>query len=452
MLSFRLGRVPVRVHGSFLLVGIVLGWGVGRGGGAGQASQLALLVGWLTVVFVSVLVHELGHALVARAYGLTPQIDLHGMGGTTSYADPEGRVTKRRRIAISLAGPGAGFFLGGLVLAVTLLGLPLEPKRFKPIVDALVWVNLYWGALNLLPVLPLDGGMVLESLAGESRARKVSIVLGVLLCVLALAYGWTWPAILLVLFVVTNVQKLRSDAQERGDEPERARLREGLVALGRDDGAAAARIAREILAVGRSARLRHDAAQLLAWGSILSGDADGAAQALGMFPPELPPSPYLSGAVLNATDHPEEAVLPLEQAWRESPDAATGAQLAHALVRSGRLDQALALLSGRHSSRLGVDAFVIVEKSLFDAGRFAEAAQVGELGFAHHPDPTLAYNAACSFARAARPADAVAWLERAIEAGYRDPAQMEADPDLDSLRGLEKYRVLRERLAAPGAG
>jgi thioredoxin-like negative regulator of GroEL len=259
-----------------------------------------------------------------------------------------------------------------------------------------------------------------------------------------------WPAILLVLFVVTNVQKLRLDAEERGDEPERVRLREGLVALGRDDGAAAARIAQEILATARSARLKHDAAQLLAWGSILSGDADRAAQALGMFPPELPPSPYLRGAVFNATDHPEEAVLPLEQAWRQRPDAATGTQLAHALVRSGRLGQALALLSGRHSSRLGVDAFAIVEKSLFDAGRFAEAAQVGELGFAHHPDPTLAYNAACSFARAGRPTEAVAWLERAIAAGYRDPVQMEADPDLDSLRGVQEYRTLRERLRAPG--
>src|SRR5580692_1205891 len=118
MLQFRLGSIPVRIHGSFLLVVLVLS------SNGGDPAGLAL---WAAVVFTGVLLHELGHALVGRAFGLTPQIDLIGFGGLTSWsAGKAGELAPPKRIAISVAGPFTGIAIG---LATTLFvraraGLP----------------------------------------------------------------------------------------------------------------------------------------------------------------------------------------------------------------------------------------------------------------------------------------------------------------------------------------
>ena len=99
MLTLRLGGIPVRIRGLFLVMAGVLG--MSQGG----PDVVAV---WIAIVFVSVLVHELGHALVGRMFGLAPQIELHAMGGTTSWIEPR-EIGHARGIAISLAGPFAGF-------------------------------------------------------------------------------------------------------------------------------------------------------------------------------------------------------------------------------------------------------------------------------------------------------------------------------------------------------
>src|ERR1700675_4909709 len=96
--AFRLGTIPVRVHLSFLLVTVFLA--------AGSLGDVRGLLCWILVVFVSVMIHELGHALVGRQFGLAPEIDLQGMGGLTSWGEGSGRkaIGPWRSIAISLAG------------------------------------------------------------------------------------------------------------------------------------------------------------------------------------------------------------------------------------------------------------------------------------------------------------------------------------------------------------
>jgi hypothetical protein len=97
-LNFSLLGIPVRVHPMFWLVALLLGF---RGNPKPQE-----LVLWVAVVFVSILVHELGHALAARAHGWEPWITLHGFGGLASYRPT--RQTPRSRILITLAGPAPG--------------------------------------------------------------------------------------------------------------------------------------------------------------------------------------------------------------------------------------------------------------------------------------------------------------------------------------------------------
>ena len=97
-LRFRLLGIPVRVHPFFWIVAALLGWTRG--------DFVAILI-WVACVFVSILVHEFGHGLAARALvRQNPVVILHAMGGLCVYESDNRRPW--RRVAILLAGPGAG--------------------------------------------------------------------------------------------------------------------------------------------------------------------------------------------------------------------------------------------------------------------------------------------------------------------------------------------------------
>ena len=157
-------RIPIRVHPSFWIASILLGW---------QPDHPDLVFLWVLCVFVSILVHELGHALVAEALGWPSEIVLY-LGGGLAISQRSARRTPWREIAVALAGPFAGFGLFGLTVAVQWFlnqnRLLLHPYRYEVFFN-LVWINLYWGLVNLLPVLPLDGGQVCRSLLELGRVR-----------------------------------------------------------------------------------------------------------------------------------------------------------------------------------------------------------------------------------------------------------------------------------------
>lgn len=269
-MQFHLGPFPVRIHFSFFVITLILGATSG-----GDATSVAT---WLVVVFVSVLWHELGHALMGRAFGLNPVIDLHSMGGTTSWQGGR-KLTPGPSILVSLAGPGAGFLFGGIVLALRLFGALPHGHLASMVVRDLIWVNVGWGVFNLIPMLPLDGGNValaalnaLTGNRGETPARIVSLLFALTLGALALRVGWLWSAILAASFAMQNGQALLRTRREREDAPLRARLEEGLRALEGGDGASAVAIAEPIVAQAKSRELRCDATRLHAFGHLLSGD------------------------------------------------------------------------------------------------------------------------------------------------------------------------------------
>jgi stage IV sporulation protein FB len=232
-LDFRIGSIPVSVHGSFLLMTAFLGF---------SAGSLRGIVQWIVVVFVGVLLHELGHALVGRSFGLAPRIDLLGFGGLTSWTGGRSRLPAAKGIAISLAGPFTGLAIGlGTILLVRMrAGLPplgifnpevtwsdmqgdplsfLDQDEWGSLVKNIVWVNGGWGVLNLLPILPMDGGNVLLQALGwgmkgnaERPARIVSCALAALLALGALRIDWRFAALLAAIFALQNFQALRGAA------------------------------------------------------------------------------------------------------------------------------------------------------------------------------------------------------------------------------------------------
>jgi stage IV sporulation protein FB len=199
-LHFRLNRVPVSVEPWFWLTTVLLAGGI-------QGPFLAV---WVLVVFVSVLAHEMGHALASRRFGATPRIRLYSLGGL-AYRDRP--LPRWRSVAVSLAGPGAGFLLGGIIWAVHRALPPLTPG-LEFLFSALEQANLGWGLVNLAPVLPLDGGHVMEQvlrIRDTPKALKISAAAGGTLAVIALAYGSFSLAILFGVLAAFNVQRLRTN-------------------------------------------------------------------------------------------------------------------------------------------------------------------------------------------------------------------------------------------------
>ena len=211
-LNFPLFGIPVRVHPMFWVIGLLLGL---------NATTAAALVAWMIAVFVSILVHELGHATTMRAYGYYPSITLYAMGGLTSYgpsAYGARRLGSFDQILITAAGPVAGFALAGvLYLALTLahvevvveVGLPyliqmgvteiVWSAALSRFIKDLFFVSVFWGLVNLLPVYPLDGGQIareilvrINPLEGDRWSLILSFTTACFLAVVALVQWHSW--------------------------------------------------------------------------------------------------------------------------------------------------------------------------------------------------------------------------------------------------------------------
>jgi Zn-dependent protease len=181
--SWRLGRIfgfPVEINLSFLLLlGVVLLAYGGLGG---------LLIVLLT--FGSVLLHELGHALVARRLGVyISGIELSFFGGAAKMHDMP--RTANHEIAIAAAGPAVSLMLAGAGFG---LGIALH----VPFLIMIGWINLVLAAFNLIPALPMDGGRILRALLTRKmsfvRATDVAVtvsrVAAVGFVIAGLVYGW----------------------------------------------------------------------------------------------------------------------------------------------------------------------------------------------------------------------------------------------------------------------
>ena len=189
-LNFRLLGFPVRVHPLFWLVSVIFG------ANALEAFGAPYLFIWVAVVFVSILVHELGHALVFRACGVGASVVLYSFGG---LAVPWGHVAGRwRRVGVSLAGPAAGFVLAALVWASNYWGrwagnlLEDGPTPGWFFYRSMMFVNVAWGAVNLLPVLPLDGGRVSEEVceaASRRNGRRLALQISIVVALLVAGYS-----------------------------------------------------------------------------------------------------------------------------------------------------------------------------------------------------------------------------------------------------------------------
>jgi Zn-dependent protease len=233
-LRFSIAGIPVRVHPLFWVIAILFGL---------SSTSIVHILIWVFAIFISILIHELGHAFAMRRYGQRSSIVLHGTGGLTipeqvswgsGYANVS--LTPNQEIFISVAGPGAGFLfaifililtviMGGVITWTALFGIIPFPIAqitnggdiINTLLLTLLWVNIFWGIINLMPVYPLDGGNVAryfllqsDPLDGVRKSLWLSVITG---GVIALAAFFimrsTYMAFLFALLAFQSYQILQ---------------------------------------------------------------------------------------------------------------------------------------------------------------------------------------------------------------------------------------------------
>jgi stage IV sporulation protein FB len=226
---FSLAGIPVWVSPWFLLIPFLLvqRMGVERG--------LVLSA----CVLVSIVAHELGHALVARRYKLAPQIMVHAFGGYTGHQRAR---TSGEDAKVIAAGPAAGFLLAlasavflfaqlpagernlRTLVAVALGGMQLQSAPLAmQVAGVLVFLNVVWSLFNSLPVYPMDGGRLLrlgllKVIGKPLPAERITHVIG-LAGALGLAYlayrhdmAGVFTLVILGMMALRNVQGLTTAA------------------------------------------------------------------------------------------------------------------------------------------------------------------------------------------------------------------------------------------------
>jgi Zn-dependent protease len=333
-LSFSLLGFPVRVRLEFLIIAALLG------SGGANAAQIA---SWVGVVLFSVLFHELGHAVVARRYGYRPWIELYGMGGLTHLERREDtpHPSWTSDLAIAVAGPLFGLALGGAIwFAARSLPVLGRGETTREIVRDLLWANVGWSVLNLLPILPYDGGLAARAVLGRlfpSRGARMAHGLTLLVGTSALAASiyWSslWTAYLAARALMGSWRALRFDGAL-----DRAWARWDSLDFGAARLEAVRAAGRAFDTIGRARAL-----ELVVFTCLATRDASAAKAAYDAYPREVLPSPLLRAIVaLDTGDHAKAAEL-----FREVPAALTTRVLVPLMVSwgtSGWEDRAMAWL------------------------------------------------------------------------------------------------------------
>ena len=169
------------------------------------------IAAWVLILAVSILAHELGHAFALRRYGINPVIRLWMMGGMTMSGFP---LKPKRALIVSAAGPAVGIVIGLFFLVAFKSLYPLGFDRGDLagfVVGNMFYVNLVWGAFNLLPIAALDGGNIATSAFmwafGERGRTPAMLFVGlssIVIAIVALAIGFTYLAVIVVIFSFFN--------------------------------------------------------------------------------------------------------------------------------------------------------------------------------------------------------------------------------------------------------
>jgi stage IV sporulation protein FB len=206
MIRFSIFGIPVEVHFYFWIILAIFGGALS----ANTPDDIFRIILFMIAGFFSVLVHELGHALSARKFGAYSRITLEAFGGYAAYSGT--RLNRLQSFLVTAAGPAVQIALG-IVTLILWKSLPDATSYGKYFLSTLTIISFFWAILNLLPVMPLDGGQMLNSVMGPSRIKlthKISIAVAVVAAIAVFRYtgSFIFP-IFLGMFAWQSYQALQ---------------------------------------------------------------------------------------------------------------------------------------------------------------------------------------------------------------------------------------------------
>jgi Zn-dependent protease len=242
--SFSFLGFPVRVHPAFFVMPVLLGRGLILDGvNPGVGFLLVTLI-----FFVSILIHEIGHALAFRYYGIPSRVVLYWMGGLaipeSNYGGHRSRsLTSNQQIVVSMAGPIFGFLLAGVLVGITYImggfvtlntfniipfpepvlnGTPFNSRTVMMVMFGGIALNIILNLFNLVPIYPLDGGQVarqlmvkMDSSNGVRHSIILSIVASGMITVFALMNKQSFLALFFGFMAWSNYQSLQNYGRSR---------------------------------------------------------------------------------------------------------------------------------------------------------------------------------------------------------------------------------------------
>lgn len=209
MLHFRLFGFPIVVHWIFWVSMALLGGAIS----ASTPEAMQRLLMWIAAGFVSIVIHELGHAFTMRHYGdRHVSIVLYAFGG---LAQGSRGLTRRQDFFVSGAGPFAQIAAGVLMWWVSDLVSP-GPGLLRAFMSSFMFVSFFWAVLNLFPIIPLDGGHICRAVLGPRRVRLalgISLVCAVAGAVFSLQWGGIFAPLFFGMFAFNNWKELQGQPQ-----------------------------------------------------------------------------------------------------------------------------------------------------------------------------------------------------------------------------------------------
>lgn len=376
------GRIPIRIFPFFWILIFMIGW-INSSSLSGKViTPLTGTMIWAIVILLSVLIHEFGHALTAILFGQRAEINLVGLGGVTKRDGPP--LSRWKEFFIVLNGPLAGFatffiasfFLSHLGQQKILLWYGLQVA---------VEVNFFWTILNLLPVLPLDGGHLLRILlegAFGLRGLKIAFFVSILLAGLMGIYFFMIQQIFMgALFFMLGFESYRAWEEIKRVTPHDSDEQlQGLVKEGVEE-----------LQAGRSQE----------------------ALAKFSFVREQAPKGML---YVTATQY--------------------GSRI---LAEQGNLKQAYNWLYPL-KNRVSFDYLRLLQQLAYRLQEWEEAVRIGEQAYQEKPEIDVALVNALSYAIMGKATPAVGWLRSAVQMGLPDVDKVIAKREFDIIRQSELFQ------------
>lgn len=376
MISFP-GTIPIRIFPIFWLLAIAIGW-------MSSGTILGTAI-WTVVIIVSVIVHELGHALTAMAFGQKAEIQLVGLGGLTLRDGPKLKLWQE--FAVILNGPVAGLLLC-VVSYLIYVRLPESSVTvFGYAVMISMYANLFWTVVNLLPVQPLDGGrllgIILEAIFGL-RGVKISLFISIVLSVVIAVFFLARQNFLAgAIFFMMTFESYRAWKVSLGltEKDQNLFLQEMLNEAQKD---------------------------------IRVGNYDEA----------------------------EMKLKHLREITQKGVIYLTATEFLASLLHTQDRDKEAYQLLMPLKSKLSPEMVKLLHQLAYQAGNYQEAISLGSRSYQNYPSyDTALINALChSTLGEVQPA--VGWLECAIRDGIPNPQAVLKKPEFDSIRSNERFQAL----------